>query len=144
MEWNSDPTPVFIRSVCRPKVTAVFRTEIGSWSDWATHNDTAVPMRNIIILYINTTVYRCRQEFCWLRGRHHRLGSEETGRFVVADTARGVRADHEQRRLQEDGIRRETHYGQHDVRRISRRQKGLVPSNNLSTIVFLTIKYHFK
>jgi len=77
------------------------------------------------------TVFRFRQEFRWLRWRHHRLGSEETGRFVVAGIARSVRADHEQRRLQEDGIRRETHYGQHDVRRLFGRQKGLVPSNDI-------------
>lgn len=80
---------------------------------------------------INTTVFfspRYRQEFCRLRGRYHRLGCEETGWLVVAGTAWSVRADHEQRRMQEDGIRRKTNYGQHDVCRISGRQKGFVPS----------------
>lgn len=81
------------------------------------------------------TVFLCRQEFRRLRGRHHRLGSEETGRFVLAGIARSVRADHEQRRLQKDGIRREAHYGQHDVRRLCGRQKGLVPSNDLSSVI---------
>lgn len=50
MGWNSDPTPVFIRSVCRPKVTAVFRTQTGLWLP-DTHYDAAVPMLNIINKY---------------------------------------------------------------------------------------------